>query len=427
MDRLRFLKQVLYLMIFVYLCGCSGSSEKPIHHTQSQDGFNGAIASSASAKVKKLNIVIDDENQTVYLPVKQGTNLTAFDPLLITASGVKVTPTGKQDFSQGAIAYHVSVNGKSKTYRVSAAVNNNPVIEGYYADPEIIYSQRDKKYYLYPTSDGYLNWSGTYFETFSSTDLINWTNEGTILDLHKDVSWADRNAWAPSGIEKKINGQYKYFYYFTAAQKIGVAIADNPQGPFVDSGKPLIDFKPEGIQGGQEIDPDVFIDPVSGKSYLYWGNSYLAVAELHSDMVTLDKTTIKVMTPDASFMEGVEIFYRNGKYYFLWSENDTRDENYRVRWAMADSPLGPLTIPEQNWVITKDPEQAIFATGHNSVINILGTDEWFIVYHRFTRPHGISMGRSAGYHREVSIDKLSFDASGNIIQVMPTLEGISPQ
>jgi len=118
------------------------------------------------------------------------------------------------------------------------------------------------------------------------------------------------------------------------------------------------------------------------------------------------------------------VFFRDGKYYFLWSENDTRDEDYRVRYAFADSPMGPLTIPEDNLVIAKAPEKGIFGTGHNSVIQVPGKDEWYIVYHRFTRPHGISMGRAAGYHREVCIDKLTFDEEGKIIQVTPTVEGI---
>ncbi|MGL1959437.1 MAG: family 43 glycosylhydrolase [Colwellia sp.] len=386
--------------------------------------FEGAIVSTNTQGVKKINQVIDDEKQTIYLPLKSAVDLNQFDPQFITTLGVTISPQGAQNFSQGAVDYKVSLAGKTKTYQVSAAINNNPVLDGYYADPEIIFSVRDNKYYMYPTSDGFTGWSGTYFETFSSTDLINWKNEGVILDLHKDVSWADRNAWAPTAIEKKINGEYQYFYYFTAAQKIGVAVSDNPQGPFVDSGKPLIDFKPEGVNGGQEIDPDVFTDPVSGKSYLYWGNGYLAAVELNEDMVSFDKTAIKLLTPDASFREGAEIFYRDGKYYFLWSENDTRDPDYRVRYATADSPLGPLTIPKDNVVITKDIQQEIYATGHNSVINKSGTDEWFIVYHRFTRPHGINMGRAAGYNREVCIDKLAFNRDGSLIETTPTLKGL---
>ncbi len=296
-------------------------------------------------------------------------------------------------------------------------LKSNPILEGYYADPEILYSNKTNKFYLYPTSDGFTGWSGYYFKTFSSENLKDWKDEGIILDLKKDVAWADRNAWAPSAIEKVTNGETKYYYYFTAAQKIGVAVSDNPNGPFVDSGKALIDFKPEGVKGGQEIDPDVFTDPKTGKSYLYWGNGYMAVAELKNDMVSIKKETIKVLTPDATYREGTEVFYRNGFYYFMWSEDDTRSPNYKVRYAMSDSPTGPLTIPEDNIVLEKAPEKGFYGTGHNSVINVPNTDEWHIVYHRFSVPNGINMGDAAGYHREVCMNRLNFKQTGHIIKV----------
>jgi arabinoxylan arabinofuranohydrolase len=294
----------------------------------------------------------------------------------------------------------------------------NPVIEGFYADPDVLYSEKNKKYYIYPTSDGFDGWSGYYFKTFSSTDLKNWKDEGVILDLKKDVSWADRNAWAPCIIEKKVKGKYKYYYYFTAAQKIGVAVSDEPTGPFVDSGKPLIDFRPEGVKGGQEIDPDVFMDPKTGKSYLYWGNGYLAVAELNEDMISIKKNTLKVMTPDNTFREGVYVFYRKGLYYFLWSEDDTRSENYRVRYATSSSPTGPLNIPENNLILQKDPSLGIYGTGHNSVLQIPNKDEWYVVYHRFSKPIGITMGDAAGFHREIAIDRLEFNDDGSIKPVI---------
>jgi arabinoxylan arabinofuranohydrolase len=294
----------------------------------------------------------------------------------------------------------------------------NPVLEGFYADPDVLYSEKNKKYYIYPTSDGFDGWSGYYFKTFSSTDLKNWKDEGVILDLKKDVSWADRNAWAPCIIEKKVKGKYKYYYYFTAAQKIGVAVSDEPTGPFVDSGKPLIDFRPEGVKGGQEIDPDVFMDPKTGKSYLYWGNGYLAVAELNEDMISIKKNTIKLMTPDNTFREGVYVFYRNGLYYFLWSEDDTRSENYRVRYATSTSPTGPLNIPKDNLILQKDPSLGIYGTGHNSVLQIPNKDEWYVVYHRFSKPIGITMGDAAGFHREIAIDRLEFNNDGSIKPVI---------
>lgn len=299
---------------------------------------------------------------------------------------------------------------------------NNPVLEGYHADPEILYAEKTGKYYLYPTSDGYTGWAGDYFKVFSSENLKDWKVEGTMLDLKKDVSWADRNAWAPAIIEKKVGkNKYKYYYYYTAAQKIGVAVADHPTGPFTDSGKPLVATKPAGIKGGQEIDPDVFRDPVNGKYYLYWGNGYGAVAELNDDMVSLKENTTKVITPDATFREGFYVFYRSGTYYFLWSENDTRSEDYRVRYGTSKSPTGPIEIPENNLILTKNPELGIYGPGHNSVLQIPGKDEWYIVYHRFSRPNGIKMGDAAGYHREVCIDKMEFNEDGSIKPVVPTL------
>ncbi|UGU15657.1 family 43 glycosylhydrolase [Sinomicrobium kalidii] len=384
------------------------------------------ILDASNTGIKSNNIVIDTETSGIYLPVKQNVDLSAFDPQFETLPETRVTPEGSQDFTRGAIDYNLSFGGKTSVYSVSVKVANNPVLEGYYADPEIIFSEKDQKYYLYPTSDGFTGWSGTCFKTFSSEDLVHWKDEGVILDLKKDVSWTSRNAWAPAMIEKKIDGAYKYFYYFTAAQQIGVAVSDSPAGPFRDSGKPLISEKPEGVKGGQNIDPDIFTDPESGKNYLYWGNGFMAVAELNDDMTSIKKETLKVITPDNTFREGAEVFFRNGKYYFLWSEDDTRSPDYKVRYAISDSPSGPLEIPENNIVIRKNEEREIFATGHNSVIQVPGKDEWYIVYHRFTRPKGTEMGRAAGYHREVCIDTLSFDENGKIIEVNPTLEGITP-
>lgn len=300
---------------------------------------------------------------------------------------------------------------------------NNPVLTWYHADPEILYAEQTGKYYIYPTNDGHDNWMGTDFSVFSSDNLRDWHDEGVILDVKKDVCWADGRAWAPCIIERREpSGDYKYYYYFCADQKIGVAIAGRPEGPFIDAlGQPLISGNPKGQQGGQEIDPDVFCDPVSGKYYLYWGNYYMAGVELNDDMISYDPDSVVIMTPKSNYTEGTYVFYRKGLYYFLWSENDTRDENYRVRYATATSPLGPLSIPEDNIILSKRPELGIFATGHNAVIQKPGIDEWYIVYHRFRRPNAIKMGWAAGYHREVCIDRMDFNADGTIKKIKPTL------
>lgn len=393
---------------------------------QSKWGNAADIIGAANAKeIKKINTKTDAENKTVSLSVKPGTNLNAFNPSFISSPGIQIQPNTPQNFSKGPVQYTVTIKGQSpQTWSVNAAENHNPVLEGLYADPDIIYAEKTGKFYIYPTSDGFNGWSGTYFKAFSSPDLVNWKDEGVILDLPKDVSWANKNAWAPCIIEKKINGNYKYFYYFCAAQKIGIAVSDNPAGPFVDSGKALIDKRPDGAKGGQQIDPDVFTDPQTGKTYLYWGNSYMACAELNDDMVSIKQETVNLMTPDNTFREGATVFFRNGKYYFLWSEDDTRSENYKVRYGTSDSPMGKINIPQNNLVIAKDKEAGILGTGHNSIIQVPGKDEWYIVYHRFNYPKGLSMGEAAGYNREVCIDKLEFNADGSIKQAIPTHQGI---
>ena len=117
-----------------------------------------------------------------------------------------------------------------------------PILEGFHADPEVLYSNKTKKYYIYSTTDGFPGWGGYYFQVFSSENLIDWKNEGTMLDVKSDqVPWARGNAWAPAIEEvKQADGSYKYYFYYSAdagrRKEIGVAIADDPCGPFVDFG-----------------------------------------------------------------------------------------------------------------------------------------------------------------------------------------------
>lgn len=311
-----------------------------------------------------------------------------------------------------------------RKYVPQASIRKNPVLPGFYADPEILYSKQTNKYYIYPTTDGFINFGSTFFKVFSSDDMVNWKEEKVILDLKRDVSWAKKNAWAPCIIEKQLpDGSYKYYYYFTADKQIGVAVSDSPTGPFVDSGKPLIERPlPEGAKRGQNIDPDVFCDPVSGKNYLYWGNGYMAVCELNDDMVSVKPNTTKLLlTNDQYFSEATYVFYRDGYYYFTWSKNDTRSPEYEVRYVRSKSPVGPIDASKYQVILCKKPEKGIFGTGHQSFIQKPGTDEWYIVYHRFKFPDGITMGINAGFYREVCIDRVYFNEDGSIKPVDPQL------
>jgi large repetitive protein len=299
-------------------------------------------------------------------------------------------------------------DGKKRTWTVSALIMKSPVLPGLNADPNIV--RFGDTYYLYPTTDGFEGWSGTQFKAYSSKDLVHWTDHGVILDLGPDVSWADSRAWAPTIAEK----DGKYYFYFCADANIGVAVSDSPTGPFKDAlDKPLLKA---GQYSGQMIDPAVFTDD-DGQSYLYWGNGRAYVAPLNADMTSIDTSKVKDITP-SGYNEGSFVVKRKGTYYFMWSENDTRDENYRVAYATGSSPTGPWT--KQGVILQKDLSLGIKGTGHHSVVYVPKTDEWYIAYHRFAIPGG------DGTHRETTIDKMEFDSDGLIKNVVPTLTSIDP-
>lgn len=306
----------------------------------------------------------------------------------------------------------------------------NPVLPGFHADPEILYSRQTGKYYIYSTSDGYAHWGGWYLTAYSSTDLKSWTPEGVVLDLRSpQVTWANGNAWAPAIEEKLIDGKYKYFLYYSgnaadnSGKQIGVAIGDSPTGPFKDLGHPLVSQSPTGR--GQQIDVDVFTDPASGKSYLYWGNGYMAGAELNDDMVSIKDETLTVMTPQGgtlkthAYREAPYVFFRHGVYYFLWSVDDTGSPNYHVAYGTSDSPLGPIQVAKSPIVLIQNADKEVYGPAHNAVIRKPGTDEWYIVYHRINK-HFLDKDKGPGYHREVCIDRMEFNNDGTIRPVAVT-------
>ncbi|WP_372775564.1 hypothetical protein [Mangrovibacterium sp.] len=92
------------------------------------------------------------------LPVKEGADLANFDPEFTSFSGTKISPEGTQNFSNGHVDYTVSIEVKGVvTNRVTEAKDNNRVLDGFYADPDILYSQKTGKYYIDPYSDGFYN------------------------------------------------------------------------------------------------------------------------------------------------------------------------------------------------------------------------------------------------------------------------------
>lgn len=299
---------------------------------------------------------------------------------------------------------------------VGCTRSQNPVLEGWYADPEaIIY---DDSYWIYPTwSDIYSR--QTFFDAFSSSDLVTWTKHSGILDT-SSIKWARYAMWAPSVIDA--NDRYYLFFGANDIQDnmqmggIGVAVSDDPAGPFTDAlGKPLIgSFE----NGAQPIDQFVYRD-TDGSFYMYYGGwGHCNVVMLEDDLLSLRQFEngeyYREVTPD-NYVEGPFMFRRQGKYYFMWSEGGWGGPDYRVAYAMGDSPLGPFN---RIGVILQQDTLVATGAGHHSVINIPGSDDYYIVYHR--RP----LDTDERNHRVVCIDRMMFDNEGYILPVKITNRGV---
>ena len=311
------------------------------------------------------------------------------------------------------IASHVSI-----TFAQKKELSGNPIFPGWYADPEAkIFG---KEYWIYPTYSAPYG-EQVFMDAFSSTDLVHWTKHSHVLDS-ANVKWVKKALWAPA-ITKKDG---KYYLFFGANDihddtkevgGIGVAVADKPEGPFTDYlGKPLIG---KIYNKAQPIDQFVYKDDDGQYYMIYGGWGQCNIVKLNNDFTGFipfnDGETYKRITPEG-YVEGSVMFKRNGKYYLMWSEGGWTGPDYRVAYAIGDSPTGPFK--RESIVLKQDPAIATGA-GHHSVINIPGTNDWYIIYHR--RP----LGETDGNHRVTCIDKMYFDANGLILPVKITNEEVA--
>ena len=277
----------------------------------------------------------------------------------------------------------------------------NPIVNGYYADPEAGFYEG--KYYIYVTRSHTNYKEQMNLDAFSSEDLVHWEKHSGIIDM-SGYPHIYRAVWAPTIIEK--NGKYYLIFASNDIQNneevggLEIAVSDSPAGPFVNhTGKILID---RFIHGAQPIDAHLFKDD-DGTIYLYyggWGHCNLAIMneEMNGFVPHADGSIFKPVTPD-NYVEGPCMLKRNGVYHFMWSEGNWVNGTYHV---CTSSSTDPLVINPHGHTVLESSDIAN-GPGHHGYLNIPGTDEWLIVYHRRI------IGDLEAGHRVLCIDRLEFN------------------
>ncbi|MBQ8672752.1 MAG: glycoside hydrolase family 43 protein [Bacteroides sp.] len=308
----------------------------------------------------------------------------------------------------------------------------------YMADPSV--HVFNGKLYIYPSHDWESgipeNDNGDHFNmkdyhVFSTEDPMQGeiVDHGMVLDT-KDIPWAGRQLWDCDVAEK----EGKYYMYFPLKDqndifRLGVAIADNPAGPFIP--------QPDPMKGSYSIDPAVLKDD-DGAYYLYFGGLWggqlqryrdnkalesadlgqadepaiparvvrlsddmLEFAETPRPVVILDETgqPLKVGDNMRRFFEASWMHKYNGKYYFSYSTGDT----HRLCYAIGDSPYGPFTY--QGVILTP----VVGWTTHHSIVEYKG--KWYL-FHHDSVPSG---GRT--WLRSLKVCELEYDEQGHILTI----------
>lgn len=295
----------------------------------------------------------------------------------------------------------------------TAALNGNPVIRSKFtADPAaLVYNDT---VYLYAGHDEaperHIGYVMHEWLCYSSPDMVRWTEHPVPLRA-TDFAWAKGDAWASHVVEK--NG--KFYWYATVehgsipGKAIGVAVADNPAGPFRDAlGKALIrnDLTTDISIRWDDIDPAVFIDD-DGQAYLFWGNTRLRYAKLKDNMTELAEPFQTISLPQ--FTEAAYVHKYKGWYYLTYALGFPE----RTAYAMSRNIRGPWTYKGilNEWAGNCN-------TNHQSVIDFTGRS--YFIYH-----NGALSADAGSFRRSVCVDHLDYNPDGTLQRIRMTSEGVA--
>lgn len=335
-------------------------------------------------------------------------------------------PAGSNPDPSGGAPTEVieTLEPESPAPSVEGGTFTNPVIDRNFADPFVL--EHDGTYYAYATGDLTVN-----IQLSSSPDLVDWS--GRKEALPRLPFWQPSSkglTWAPEVIETSAG----FVMHYTARdvqsgrQCLAVAVAETPEGPFVDESEEPF-FCQQDLGGS--IDSHPFQDE-DGQRYLLWksdGNCCgirveMFIAELSDDGLTLESEPqalegVGVDDPwERTLVEAPTLWRHEDTYYLFFSANDYGSRNYAVGYATADDVRGPYQDAEENPILRTEVEQGAgeaAGPGHQSIIADDDGDLW-MVYHAWDS--GL-IGDQLGGRRALWIDELEFDEEGRAVVLGP--------
>jgi beta-xylosidase len=290
----------------------------------------------------------------------------------------------------------------------------NPIVRyEYTADPAAMVYKN--KFYLYtghdicpPNENRYVmkDWL-----VFSTEDMKTWTEHPIPLRT-TDFAWASGDAWASQVIER--NGR---FYWYVAVshgtihgKAIGVAVSDNPTGPFKDAkGSAIItnDLTTKYTKiSWDDIDPTVMIDD-DGQAYLYWGNTQCYYVKLKENMI--DTLGPIVAVPNLPHYTEAPWIHKYKDWYYLSYATEFPE---KIAYAMSKKITGPW---EYKGILNELAGNS--NTNHQAIVEFKGN--WYFIYH-----NGGANANGGSFRRSVCIDRLFYNADGTIKRIQMTTEGV---
>ena len=330
-----------------------------------------------------------------------GSNTKLFvDAEPITSSSWPVFDGINPAFAKGGIALRALDGAASFRHLKITAFRSTPLAGSYTnpvragaADPVVF--RHGGKYYAYTTYTPDFPRMPRGIRLYTSGNLVDWKDEGFVLK--NEDSWGKSRFWAPDLVEK----DGTFYLYYAADERMCVATAKSPAGPFRQEKE--VPIEPDSIR----IDGHVFEDD-DGQRYFYYvtfgdGNEIWG-GKLNDDLMTVDPATLKPMVkPDQPWerhqwpvTEGPEMLKHKATYYLTYSGSHFENPEYAVGYATSNSPLGPWTKHAFNPVM-KSTAYA-HGTAHHCFTESPDGKEIFIVYHRHstlekTEPRALSIDR----------------------------------